>query len=141
MNNSRLTNESGVGFFKHRWVKEELEKKIDDDSTIKQQPPQYSMFADDPVCDRPKYVQGQQVSEVPSDDFTCDHDYYYYYYDNDATESPSDNDLPLGNELDADESHNEVDEEDDANHGDNDHNSEDTAEDDDIEDAIDEDED
>jgi len=93
-----------------RWVKDELDKRMEDDTTVKQQPPQYSLFADEPICDRPKYVQGQLVSEVPIEDFTCDHDYYYYYYDNDATDAPSDNDSPVDNE-DTEDSQNEVDEE------------------------------
>jgi hypothetical protein len=114
-----------------RWVKEELEKKTgttDYGETIKHHQ-QQSLFADEPVCDRPKFVQGQPVSDVPLDEFTCDHDYYYYFYETESNgeednadskheeagssdNNESDRSTTVDNDADDDDTDNYADEED-----------------------------
>lgn len=68
-----------------------------------------SLFADEPICDRPGYIKGQAISNVPTEDFNCDHQYYYYYYDNDNDSDGEQTHVETGADNDTDS----------ANHSDN----------------------
>jgi hypothetical protein len=100
-------------------VREDLEKKTgtaDYGEIIKPQH-QHSLFADEPKCARPKFAQGQPVSEVPLNEFTCDHDYYYYYYYD--TDSNGDADNPDSKHDDTGNSDNTKSDENDAEEDEN----------------------
>jgi hypothetical protein len=59
-----------------RWVKVEIDSKKHGNVP--------SIFADEPTCFRPPTLRDIPLSGVPSDEFTCDHDYYFYYEDNES---------------------------------------------------------
>jgi Leucine-rich repeat (LRR) protein len=58
------------------WVKVEIDSKKHGNVP--------SIFADEPTCFRPPTLRDIPLSGVPSDEFTCDHDYYFYYEDNES---------------------------------------------------------